>query len=484
MTRRAVTILSVALVLGILADVLFHGAGPGLNVPLWIGSLVLAGRWVRRGAHRADVVLVGLLALLVCFAACVAWRASPFLRFWSLVALLAAGGAIATQLRQPIANAGLVDYLRGTAAAFGHLATGAGTTAQELPLPGPAWARYRRRVGAATVGVALAVPVFLVFGGLLTAADPVVEGFVTRLFDWDFARALEHAGIVLLAGWPAAGWLRAMAVPHERTERNGGTALLPRKVGAVELAVPLGTLTVLLVCFVAVQARYLFGGASIMQLTGLTYAEFARRGFFQLVWLGALVVPLLLGAQLALDRTSPGAVQSFRALVVVLVALVGLVMVSALGRMKLYVTAYGLTEDRLYATAFMTWVGGVLVWFAATELRNRPRRFTSGAVLAGVAVIAALNVLNPDGLVARTNLARAQAGLPFDAAYLARLSVDAVPAIATHWSELDPASRRTLTEGVLARATPIDDWREWNWSQWHAARDVKRVSLARERTRT
>jgi hypothetical protein len=212
-----------------------------------------------------------------------------------------------------------------------------------------------------------------------------------------------------------------------------------------------------------------------MQLTGLTYAEFARRGFFQLVWLAALVVPLLLTAQLVLDRSSRGAVESFRALVVVLVGLVVLVMVSALGRMKLYVTAYGLTEDRLYATAFMAWVGGALVWFVATELRDRSQRFTTGAVVAGFAVVAALNVLNPDGLVARTNLARARAGLAFDAAYLSRLSTDAVPAVVAHWSELNAASRRTLTEGVLARATPIDDWREWNWSQWHAARAAATV---------
>jgi hypothetical protein len=470
--RRGVVILLVGLGLGILADGLFHGAEPGLNVPLWMAALAAAGWWLRRPLHQADPLLLGLLGLLVFFAACVAWRASPFLRFWNLAALCAAGVAIATQLRQPIATAWPRDYLRGAVGAVRHLVTGPGLAGRDLPLPGPASPALRRRFGASAVGTLLAVPVLLIFGGLLTSADPIVEAFVRRLFDWNLPDIFEHGGIVISAAWVAVGWMCAMTASRNATASPEGVGSA-KTLGVVELGIPLGTLTVLLVCFVAVQARYLFGGEAIMRLTGLTYAEFARRGFFQLVWLAALVIPLLMAAQYLLDRRSRPAVESFHALAVVLAGLVGLVMASALARMKLYVTAYGLTEDRLYATAFLAWVGGVLLLFVVTELRNRPQRFTTGAVLAGFAVIASLTVLNPDGLIARTNLARAGDGLPFDAAYLARLSVDAVPAVAAGWDGLDAAAQERLAQGVLARATGVEDWREWSWAAWQAARAVR-----------
>ena len=41
--------------------------------------------------------------------------------------------------------------------------------------------------------------------------------------------------------------------------------------------------------------RYLFGGSEwVQRVAGLTYAEYARRGFFELVVVAALVLVLLL----------------------------------------------------------------------------------------------------------------------------------------------------------------------------------------------
>jgi hypothetical protein len=268
-----------------------------------------------------------------------------------------------------------------------------------------------------------------------------------------------------------------MASPPERDGATSAPAP-PLTLGLTEVAIPLGALTALIVCFLAVQARYLFGGEAVMRLTGLTYAEFARRGFFELVVLAALVVPLLLAARWTLDRSRRVTVESFRALAVVLSALVGLVMVSAVARMRLYIAAYGLTEDRLHATAFMIWIGWGLLWFVLTEWRGTLDRFASGAVLAGFLVLAGLNAVNPDGLIARTNIARATEGARFDAPYLARLSLDAVPTLAAHWQDLSIDDRCVLRRGVMSHASATDDWREWTWSAWRASRAARTLPAA------
>jgi hypothetical protein len=128
----------------------------------------------------------------------------------------------------------------------------------------------------------------------------------------------------------------------------------------------------------------------------------------------------------------------------------------------------------------MGWIGFVLVWFAFTEVRARFNRFATGAVLAGFAVVAALNVVNPDGLIARANIARAGRGLPFDAEYLSRLSPDAVPTIAARWASLDPDARCVLQAGVLSEAGPAEDWRGTTWSGTRASRAVRDLDLAEE----
>jgi hypothetical protein len=174
-------------------------------------------------------------------------------------------------------------------------------------------------------------------------------------------------------------------------------------------------------------------------------------------------------------------VESFRALAVTLAALVCLVMVSAVGRMRQYVGMYGLTEDRLYATAFMLWLGGVLVWFVATELGDRRERFATGGVAAGFLLLAALNVMNPDAVIARVNLARVESAVALDAEYLARLSTDAIPALAARWTTLDRGTRCALRDAVRRAAAPDDDWRAWTWSAWRAARATRAVFSSPER---
>ena len=109
-----------------------------------------------------------------------------------------------------------------------------------------------------------------------------------------------------------------------------------------------------------------------------------------------------------------------------LVALVGVVMASALQRLWLYQQQFGLTELRIYATGVVLWLAVVFVWLGVTVLRGRRHLFAIGAIVAGFAATLCINVVNPDALIARTNLDRPQV----DVTYLGTLSDDALPALA------------------------------------------------------
>jgi uncharacterized protein DUF4153 len=69
--------------------------------------------------------------------------------------------------------------------------------------------------------------------------------------------------------------------------------------------VALGALNLLFLAFVVVQFRYLFGGEGLVEeRVGLTYAEYARHGFFELVAVSVLVLVVLLAADALVVRSA------------------------------------------------------------------------------------------------------------------------------------------------------------------------------------
>jgi hypothetical protein len=112
----------------------------------------------------------------------------------------------------------------------------------------------------------------------------------------------------------------------------------------------------------------------------------------------------------------------------------------------------------------MVWLAVVLGWAAVTVLRSRRDLFAVGALVSGFAAIFAMNALNPDALIARTNLDRPNLDLP----YLLQLSDDATPALVDALPRLDPALRAQLEAEFAARGDPEGDWRTWSWSRSRA----------------
>src|SRR5262249_49617597 len=314
----------------------------------------------------------------------------------------------------------------------------------------------------------VAAPLLLVFGSLFVSADAEFESLVNSL-QIDLPTVASHVVLTTVIGGLAAGALRGAVLSPAETAGIGERTASPglRFTSAVTA---LGALDLLFLVFVGLQLRWLFGGSAVIaETTGLTVAEYARRGFFELVTASTLVLPVLLVADWATVVEGPRQRRTFRMLAGLLVALVGVMLVSALQRMVLYVSTFGLTELRLYTTAFMIWLGGVFIWFTMTVLRDGRPRFAFGALAQALVVLGGLHVANPDALIARVNLERGRNVLavgdtgnlhvdrvapdtPVDADYIAStLSADAVPTLLERFSHLDSAQQRSVARTLLKR---------------------------------
>lgn len=484
-------LVAAGVVSGIVGDVMLRAPGePGLNVFVWVATVAIAAVLVqRRFALRLDRERLAWLILAVVFAGGLVWRDSPPLKLLALGCVTLTFALAAYRMSAAwVRRAGVLRYV----GAWGTGALHAWTAAVQVLVdagrstrPDIRRAGSWRRATAVVRGLVIATPLVLVFGALFMSADAVFADLVLNLVRIDFERIAGHVLLFSITAWLATGYLRGFATgtelrPLDALWQDGALLGLPRpRLSVTEVATALAAVDLLFLLFVIVQFRYLFGGDALVQVTpDLTYAEYARRGFFELVFAVVLVIPVLLAADWLRTRDGDRDDLVFRILAGVQIALVLVITASALQRLRLYHASYGLTDSRFYAMMLLVWIGGMLLWFAATVLRGRRDDFAFGGLTSGLAMVALLFVFSPDAIVARTNVARmssADASVRFDVAYATSLSADAVPVLIDALPTLPPDAQCPLARHMLRRWSPERERsiRSWNWSASRASDAVR-----------
>ncbi len=249
-------------------------------------------------------------------------------------------------------------------------------------------------------------------------------------------------------------------------------------LSAVEVGVILGLMNLLFLSFVIVQVPYLFGGMELVQNTpDFKLAEYARRGFGELVTVSALVLPILLAGHWLVRKENRSAEKLFRILAGTQIILLFVIMASAVQRLVLLTgnLGYGLTTIRLYPMIFMTWLAIVFVWFVATVLRGARQHFAWGALWSAFLILGATHVLNPDAFIVKTNIALMQQGREFDSVYNSRLSDDALPTLVNSFIDLNQNDQQIIVRRLAlryCRKSVENDLRSWNFSRWNASRTL------------
>ncbi|WP_073967415.1 DUF4153 domain-containing protein [Streptomyces sp. CB02460] len=324
----------------------------------------------------------------------------------------------------------------------------------------------RGRFGVVFRSVAVAVVLVIVFGALFASADAAFADLLGNLTpdvsvgDGPWRILL---GLLGLLGALAAAYTAAAPV------RWDGVTVRPGKArGRLEWALPLVVLNLLFAAFLTIQLTVLLGGYDkVMAETDLSYSEYARQGFWQLLWATVLTLGVI---ALALRWAPRGGTRDrtlVRGVLGTLCFLTLVVVASALRRMDLYVDAYGLTRLRISVAAVELWLGVVLVLIMAAGVFGP--RLLPRAVAASAAVgVLAFGLVSPDGLIAEQNVQRYRNDHSIDIEYLKGLSADAVPALDTLPEPLRSCALQDIQRSLRNSDEP---WYATSWGEVRA-RDI------------
>jgi hypothetical protein len=476
----------IAFGLGLAFEIFFYKRAPGLSVSLWLAlGVVAAVAAAASESRRLTASAAGLLPVVLALAAVTYVRLEPLTVFLALASALALFALVARLAAdEQLLDLGWLDL------ALAWVMIPLEAWIRPWPVVADVWARRVRERGGRRIlfsvlrGLALAVPVVVVFGALLGTADLVFGDYLEAALRWlDLERLADWAGRAVVIGLVGLFCLGVLVIAYrpqpQRRLLGRERPIVAAFLGFTEAAILLGALDLLFLGFVGVQFAYLFGGEANIHATAYTYAEYARRGFGELLAVGFLSLGLIYALAAVTRRAETGARRAFASLSGLLVLLVGVILVSAYQRLVLYEGAYGFSRLRTYTHVALVWLGITFASFLVLLLAGRLRAMALVGLGVALGFSLSLAVLNVDAFIVARNTQRWAAMGEIDVAYLLQLSDDALPGLVNLARQADDDVRAELLPQLACRQSRLERAaRTGNWLSSHAARDAASRALS------
>lgn len=288
--------------------------------------------------------------------------------------------------------------------------------------------KNRHNLSKVIIGIAIAIPFLLVIGVLFVSADAFIQKTLSDFFGTqNLQQAIGRTiwDIFAFIFFASAG---SMMISRLSEGRRPEHRHIEHHTDHVIASTFLISLNILFAIFIGFQIVYFFGGETFVREHGLVYASYAREGFFQLLWV-AIIVTGVIAAIYRITGMRHWLIRSFS---ILLILQTGVVIVSALRRMMLYIDTYGLSVQRFWAISVIYVIAAILLM----GIIGMIGKFAYLSIVKGIAVcvlapVSASLLINVESMVAHYNVDRFLAGTSnqMDIAYLTTLSSDAVPAL-------------------------------------------------------
>ncbi len=334
------------------------------------------------------------------------------------------------------------------------------------------------------LGLLASIPFLVVIITLLSSADAVFRGYLESVIDFFLKLDIGELVFTFLLTvliFPflfslifsyASKWKEGTGQKFQYGPEKKMTGIDPFAASAFLLC-----MNIVYGIFTWVQFSSLFGAFAASLPKDLTYAEYAREGFFQLAFVACINVVLVILGVMFTNRKGVAGVL-VRIMSVIMIAFTFVLLASAGYRMKMYISVFALSKMRLLVCIFMGLIGVVLICALIKEFSVK-FRFLKFAFISTVAVLILTNFLNPSARIAEYNTDRYNrpAGFDYshevDIGYLVfELSFDALPAVISYTEGADETARESIEPDLLRiYDTYLSNYREGNWRKFNLSKE-------------
>ena len=319
-----------------------------------------------------------------------------------------------------------------------------------------------KKGSAAVLGIVFTVPMLAVMLPLLIRSDAAFEGLVNLLPETDWTEPFLSLGYGLVAAWVL--FARGLNLRHR--EKEGPASGAARRLSPITANILLGAVCGMYLAYLFSQLAYFSGGFLGILPEDYTLAQYARRGFFEMAWLSAINLGLiLLGTGLVEQEKGMHRWMCFFLGIVTL-----FLIATASAKMLLYIGSYGLTRLRVLTQTVMLWLAITTVLVCLRLLLPRIACMKA-VILTALVVCSSVLWLDVDATVARYNVRSYQEGRleTVDMYHLSGLGTGALPYIAELTKDSDEEVARSAS-AILYQADPdAGNLRSWNYSRARAA---------------
>jgi hypothetical protein len=486
-------LLSAALIVGILFDVLFWGKIPGISFPVFVFFCLATGFFLIKAGGLNPARNNFLLLIPIFFLSIMTFiHKEPFTSFLNITLTLFVMAVLAmSYLSGQWYLFGVIDYVVN----FFYWIIGIlsiqwlASDNKDPQQKDNGISTWMKNAKPFIRGVLLALPLLIIFSAFFASADMVFARQVNLLFA---SLRLENLPEYILRGFLILGiaylfmGITLYAAKRSNTARLSGTekpVIMPF-LGFIETSIILIGVLLLFSVFVLIQFKYLFLGQANITLQGFTYSEYARKGFGELVAVAVFSMLLIKSLSTMSKCDTQNKTRAFTGLTISLVTLVLIILVSAYQRLYLYESAYGFSRSRTYAHVFILWLGVLMLAVVIMEIIHQQRSFANITLAVVLGFTVSLNMLNVDSFIVRNNINRTVQGELLDISYLSSLSTDAIPELASDFSsgKFSPKIHEGLGAALACSQqrtnnVPMNqmNWQSFHLSNWVAERELQKI---------
>jgi hypothetical protein len=331
------------------------------------------------------------------------------------------------------------------------------------------------------LGILISIPVLAIIIWLLSSADIIFKDLFLNI---PISKIIKHFLVIFIVSVYATAFLWALAKASREEEKpKYGKIKWILFFDPVILLTILVLVNVIYAIFSVIQFTYLFGGSSFVMPSSYTYAEYARRGFFELVAVSIINFGILIFGKTFVKKDNKKIYVAVKIFLTLLVIFTLVLLVSAFYRMLVYEQAYGFTYLRIFVQTFM-----IMLFFLSIAniiyIWKPDFPVIKSYFIISLTIYIIMNFANVDVIIAENNINRYFESGQIDMNYLKGLSYDAVPVmqrLLTSGSYKSESEKRRISGEILEhfeqKKSELEDqksWQSFNISRYRAEKVIDR----------